>query len=194
MINKTFLILLLTGISYTAFNAVAVSENFEISTTIDHEITLGNFRTSADDGNLTKTGDINLGTIVINPGVLGNGQTYWGYDDFGVISFENQGAISSATSPIIVGTFSANIPNPSDCNTPAKSCGGLSLSGPHSPAELVNFFGWSGNKTWCRFYMKYSGNGNTFKVYPHHCFIDEVCTQVNAGVYTGTLTISYTPS
>ncbi|MBR1649276.1 MAG: hypothetical protein IJ689_06760 [Alphaproteobacteria bacterium] len=67
MTNKTFLILLLFGVSYTAYNAAAVSENFAISTTIDHEITLGNFRAASADANLDVTGDLALGTITINP-------------------------------------------------------------------------------------------------------------------------------
>ncbi|MBR1648028.1 MAG: hypothetical protein IJ689_00330 [Alphaproteobacteria bacterium] len=75
MTNKTFLILLLTGISYTAYNAAAVSENFAISTTIDHEITLGSFRTASMDVDFDVTRDINIGTIVINKN-LNSGSLY----------------------------------------------------------------------------------------------------------------------
>ncbi|MBR1649078.1 MAG: hypothetical protein IJ689_05710 [Alphaproteobacteria bacterium] len=66
MTNKTFLIFLLAGVSYTAYNAAAVSENFAISTTIDHEITLGGFKAASADANLNITTDLQIGTIVID--------------------------------------------------------------------------------------------------------------------------------
>ncbi|MBR1649195.1 MAG: hypothetical protein IJ689_06335 [Alphaproteobacteria bacterium] len=66
--NKTFLILLLAGVSYTAYNATAVSENFIISTTIDHEIVLGNLRTASTDV-IDVQNSLNFGTIVIDKNI-----------------------------------------------------------------------------------------------------------------------------
>ncbi|MBR1647976.1 MAG: hypothetical protein IJ689_00060 [Alphaproteobacteria bacterium] len=65
--NKTFLILLLAGVSYTAYNASAVSENFEISTTIDHEIVLGSFRAASTDAGLGVDDNLEIGVITIDP-------------------------------------------------------------------------------------------------------------------------------
>ncbi|MBR1648785.1 MAG: hypothetical protein IJ689_04215 [Alphaproteobacteria bacterium] len=188
MTNKTFLILLLLGVSYTAYNAAAVSENFEISTTIDHEITLGNFRTASDDADVTKNADINLGTLVINPAY--EGYTSWRYSDSGV-RYDTQGAIISAPNAA-VGTFSANIPNPEDCNAPNYNCGGLRIRGNYGNSFIINLFGGSDGGNICGFWFKYSGNSNSFTVYPDHCAIGKVAS-VTSGKHTGTLSIEYTP-
>ncbi|MBR1648039.1 MAG: hypothetical protein IJ689_00385 [Alphaproteobacteria bacterium] len=186
--NKTFLTLLLLGLSYTAYNAAAVSENFAISTTIDHEITLGNFRAASADANLDVKGDINLGTIYINP-IYSGDPTTWGYTDSGIIGYNNQGAIIRADNQS-VGFFTANIANPEACNTATNSCGGLEVFGGYRSA--VYPFG-SGGEKWCHSYIKYSGEGNLFKVFLSHCYLDTVSDIIPA-TRTASLTITYTPS
>ncbi|MBR1649435.1 MAG: hypothetical protein IJ689_07570 [Alphaproteobacteria bacterium] len=188
--NKTFLILLLAGVSYTAYNAVAVSENFEISTTIDHEIVLGGFKsTSTDDADLHSTGDINLGTITVNL-VYNNGQEMSGcivYNPDGSVSSVD-GDIISATSAAL-GTFTANIPNPSACDQ-VPHCGGLTL---YSRGPVTGIFSnidsYPDN---CEFLMTYTG-GNGFKVFPDNCCLNGVpASSINSGTHTKNLTISYT--
>ncbi|MBR1648678.1 MAG: hypothetical protein IJ689_03665 [Alphaproteobacteria bacterium] len=173
--NKTFLILLLTGISYTAYNAAAVFENFEISTTIDHEITLGNFRTSAADGNLTKTGDIDLGTIYLDPTTYAEASVQVLYDDEGsVISKYNVISVS----PQKVGYFTANIPNPEECNG-EDTC--------HFGELLVHI---GGGYVDCL--VKYTGSDNLFKVYGYEFYIDNFEETV-FGQYSESFTITYNP-
>ncbi|MBR1649418.1 MAG: hypothetical protein IJ689_07485 [Alphaproteobacteria bacterium] len=107
MINKFFLISLLSGLSCAAY---AVSENFEISTTIDHEVVLGNFRSSSSDVDLKVTADFDMGTIVVDPNQQSGGvRNIGGYDPLsgrygGVVSVSNTSR----------GTISANIPNPAE--------------------------------------------------------------------------------
>ena len=188
--NKTFLILLLAGISYTAYNATAVSENFAISTTIDHEITLGNFRAASADANVSKTGDLNMGTIYINPAYTGSEGAVWAYNSSGIVSYIVKGPVVSASN-INVGTFSADIPNLSACSKGGTSCGGLSVWG-NSNHDIINIFGGDDVSNWCYFYLQYSGSGNTFYVYPYSCNLKDV-SKVTRGLHTGTLTISYNP-
>ncbi|MBR1649378.1 MAG: hypothetical protein IJ689_07275 [Alphaproteobacteria bacterium] len=188
MTNKTFLALLLLGVSYTAYNAVAVSENFAISTTIDHEITLGNFHAANTEIDVSKTGDMNFGTIVLNPAATE--ATYWRYALTGEFMLKSGDAIISADNARL-GTFTANIPNPRVCYTPAVSCEGLSITGNFS-RFLDNFFGGSGSSNGCGFGIQYIDN-SVFRVYCDWCHIDDV-SKVNAGIKTGTLTINYTPS
>ncbi|MBR1649450.1 MAG: hypothetical protein IJ689_07650 [Alphaproteobacteria bacterium] len=187
MTNKTFFTLLLLGISYTAYNAVAVSENFEISTTIDHEITLGGFRSLSEDGaGLDVKGNINLGTIYINP-TYTQSDTYWNYSDQGIISYPPQKAIVRADNQT-VGLFAADIPDPSACNNQASACGGLEVIG--SYVNSVSFFG--GGDSWCHAYIKYSGESNLFKLFLSYCHIGYPSV-ITTGVKKGTLTITYTP-
>ncbi|MBR1649125.1 MAG: hypothetical protein IJ689_05960 [Alphaproteobacteria bacterium] len=189
MTNKTFLTILLLGFSYTAYNAAAVSENFAILTIIDHEIVLGNFRSSAADGNLNKTGDISLGTIYINPNATQ--ETNWSYSTSGVCILHNGDAITRADNATI-GTFTANVSNPNECNGDNINCAGLSVTG-NLGRWITSLFGGSG--TSCQFRIYYSGDFNIFKVFPYWCRIDEgAVSGVTTGTHTGTLTISYTPS
>ncbi|MBR1648317.1 MAG: hypothetical protein IJ689_01800 [Alphaproteobacteria bacterium] len=103
MINKTFLILLLASLTYTVYNAAAVSETFEISTTIDHEITLGSFRAASTDVNIREVFGASF-DILINPnydsGFAKYDMTYGG----GVIAFD----------PIGSSSFKADLPDPDD--------------------------------------------------------------------------------
>ena len=184
--NKTFLILLLTGISYTAYNAVAVSENFAISTTIDHEITLGSFRTSGTDAGLNTTGDIDMGTITLNP--AGKVYTFWNYDYLGRYRYRAGNMIVAADN-ITVGMFTANIDNPEACNTDTSDCGGLSITAIDGRI-FHNFFGGDGNN--CAFYFRYSGHGNIFTVFPYVCTIATNVSSITPGKKQRTITINYT--
>ncbi|MBR1648660.1 MAG: hypothetical protein IJ689_03575 [Alphaproteobacteria bacterium] len=146
--------------------------------------------TIAHDVSLTKTRDISLGTITVNPAYTGT-DTEWNYSDSGVISFYNQGAIVSAPNATI-GIFTANIANPTACNSASNGCGGLSVEG--NPGHYIdNFFGGSGASNGCVFIIKYSGSSNNFNVYPHGCWIEDI-SKVTTGAHSGTLTISYTAS
>ena len=189
--NKTFLILLLAGVSYTAYNAAAVSENFEISTTIDHEIVLGNLRTASADANLDVTGNINMGTIIVNSQYTGI--TEWYYDYSGIIIYRNKGAIVSADNATL-GYFTANVANPEACSKLSPEvymdpCAGLAFSSPF----IDNLFGGSeSDLNGCFFDFAYDGENN-FIVRPAYCYI-ETMPKVIFGTHTGTLTINYTPS
>ncbi|MBR1649169.1 MAG: hypothetical protein IJ689_07765 [Alphaproteobacteria bacterium] len=190
MTNKTFLTLLLLGVSYTAYNAAAVSENFAISTTIDHEITLGNFKTSAADPDVRKKGDLNMGTIYVNPNATK--ETPFWYDSSGIFYKGSWGDAIVSADNATVGTFTANIPNPSDCiDSSNQACGGLLITGT-SEGYIGSLFGGSDGNG-CYFYIDYSESSEEFKVYPGDCMI-MAPTTVTKGVHTGTLTISYTPS
>ncbi|MBR1647991.1 MAG: hypothetical protein IJ689_00135 [Alphaproteobacteria bacterium] len=183
MINKTFLILLLAGISYTAYNATAVSENFEISTTIDHEVVLGNSKTASADANLDVTSDIDMGTIYINPNATAD--SWWTYHGDGTAQGISGNTVVKADN-ITFGTFNANIPDPESCNSRSLSCGGLSAIGNNN--HWINGLFGKGNS--CQFYIQHLIN-NTFAVSPN-CFITDIST-LTTGVKTGVLTISYDP-
>ncbi|MBR1648983.1 MAG: hypothetical protein IJ689_05225 [Alphaproteobacteria bacterium] len=188
--NKTFLILLLAGFSYTAYNAAAVSENFEISTTIDHEITLGSFRAASADADINTTSDINMGTIYINPNATG--RTYWYYHEDGVCYSYDGDAVVRADNET-VGYFTANIPHPGACNTGNWSCGGLSVTGTRLGA-IDNIFGGSNSDNDCSFVIKYTGRENDFKLFALACYIGAgKISSITSGLHEGTLTISYNP-
>ncbi|MBR1648501.1 MAG: hypothetical protein IJ689_02765 [Alphaproteobacteria bacterium] len=181
MTNKTFLILLLFGVSYTAYNAAAVSENFAISTTIDHEIVLGNFKTASADANITKTGDINIGTIVINPAAV-SGFVFYNLN--GTVRSKT-GSVTDATAAT-PGTFTANIANPEACTGITTGCSGLSVPLLHG---LLSDNG-SGYNT-CEFRIIYESS-NAFKVTPSYCGFEN--SSQTPGTHEKTITISYTPS
>ncbi|MBR1648146.1 MAG: hypothetical protein IJ689_00935 [Alphaproteobacteria bacterium] len=145
--------------------------------------------TIAHDVSLSVIQDIDMGTITINPAYDGN-DTDWGYDSAG-ISVASQGALVSAPN-VTVGTFTANIPNPEDCNVFNNSCGGLSVTGNDS-YDISNFFGGNDESNACSFYIQYSGSRNVFKIFPQNCWISNI-SSVTAGSHSGTLTIEYNPS
>ncbi|MBR1649186.1 MAG: hypothetical protein IJ689_06290 [Alphaproteobacteria bacterium] len=180
--NKTFLILLLADVSYTAYNAVAVSENFAISTTIDHEVTLGSFRAaSADD--LTVTGDINIGTITINP-ADGYGEVW--YDSAGNVS-RLEGGVIAATKATF-GTFTANVEHPELCEGNNSACAGLSTP---DNGYIFDVFGGGGNthSSYCDSNLKYSGEGKVFYRVLRYCRYADP-QYAPAGVYTSYTTIT----
>ena len=189
--NKTFLILILIGISYTAYNAAAVSENFAISTTIDHEVTLGSFRAASADAGLDVTGNINLGTIIVNTDYSEGSVSY---NESGIVT-NLSGAIVSADNATL-GYFTANVPNPEECNDESviagDMCAGLRITGTdHGWIDDLlggNISDYNG----CIFHFRYVGN-NKFKVFPLVCIINTIKT-LSFTTNTGTLTIEYTPS
>ncbi|MBR1648339.1 MAG: hypothetical protein IJ689_01910 [Alphaproteobacteria bacterium] len=188
MINKTFLILLLASLTYTVYNAAAVSETFEISTTIDHEITLGNFKTSAADANLNVTSDIDMGTIYINPSATE--KTTWGYASSGVHTWTNGKGIVRADN-VQAGVFTADVLNPTDCNGTEAShnCAGLSIVGNHNSNWIYNLLG---SESGCRFTILYNETSNRFTVFPFACYMSGgAFSSISTGLHTGTLTISY---
>ena len=189
--NKTFLTLLLLGLSYTAYNAAAVSENFEISTPIDHEIVLSNIKSASTDAGLNVTGDINLGTIVINPDYTG-GYTLWTYDEQGNINYPTGKGIVSAPNAQ-VGYFTANIPNPHACDTPDYACGGLRVVGDDGIDYILGMFTGEYFSDSCAFNIQYTGNDNRFKVYPSSCTMPADMSKVTQGNHSRNLPISYTP-
>ena len=142
--------------------------------------------TIAHDVSLTVTRDIDFGTITLNPAYTGE-DTYFTYSDSGVISLDDQGAIVSAPNAT-VGTFTANIPNPSACNTASDSCGGLSVNG-NNENWIDDFFG-GNDSSFCIFKIKYSGSSNSFNVFPSGCGIVDI-SQVTVGEHPSTLNISY---
>ncbi|MBR1648884.1 MAG: hypothetical protein IJ689_04725 [Alphaproteobacteria bacterium] len=170
--------ILLIGIAGVALGSYAAyasnSATMTVTATIAHDVSL----------NVTQ--DLDFGTITINPAYTGS-DTQWNYLSSGPISYEIQGAITSADN-ITFGTFIANIPNPSVCTGNAPICGGLSITG-NNGNEIRNIFGGS-NTNYCDFNIKYSGSERSFIVDVNECLIRDV-SQVTTGTHTGTLTISY---
>ncbi|MBR1648425.1 MAG: hypothetical protein IJ689_02370 [Alphaproteobacteria bacterium] len=175
--NKYILMLGVAGVAFGSYAAYAGnSATMTVTATIAHDVSL------------TKTGDINLGTITINPAYTGD-DTNWSYSDSGVINLNSQGAIVSADNAT-VGTFTANIPNPSACSAGEYSCGGLIIDAGSGDGEIMhNVFG-GDSDDYCAFIIKYSGSGNSFKVYPQSCAIYDVST-VGIGDHSHTITINY---
>lgn len=155
----------------------------------DNSATMTVTATIAHDVSLKTTGDINLGTITVNPAYTG--WTDWQYSDSGVVSYINKGAIISAPD-ITVGTFTANISNPEACSTANDYCGGLYLESDNGD-DFLSLFTESGSDSACFFYIKYSGDGNNFKVYPRNCTIYDI-SKVTPDRHTGTLIINYNAS
>ncbi|MBR1649011.1 MAG: hypothetical protein IJ689_05365 [Alphaproteobacteria bacterium] len=140
--------------------------------------------TIAHDVSLTKTGDINLGTITINPAYK-EGTVEWTYNESGTASVTSgaDGIVSIDTATF--GTFTANVANPSACDGSQSSCSGLSVD--------ESMFGLLGTDySTCYFAIKYSGEGNSFKVYTTECsYAANIrIPKENSGT-AKTLTISY---
>ncbi|MBR1648350.1 MAG: hypothetical protein IJ689_01980 [Alphaproteobacteria bacterium] len=180
--NKTFLILLLLGVSYTAYNAAAVSENFEISTTIDHEIVLGNFRTASTDAELDVMQNLNLGTVVIDPSQSKGCWSPSRIKSGCPLSMCASGGVISVNG-YNEGRFYANV----DTNGfyGGNNCNGLSIP------DSINFDGLNVSLV-----MFYDRTREDFSIEANVNSNTAICyTSVpSAGTHTGTLTISYTPS
>ncbi|MBR1649398.1 MAG: hypothetical protein IJ689_07380 [Alphaproteobacteria bacterium] len=142
--------------------------------------------TIAHDVSLTGTGNISLGTITINPGYM-DSDTEWSYSDSGIPSIEAGKGIVSLSNQT-VGTFTANIPNPSDCDSPNDICGGLIVS------DLMsrNWLGGSdADINRCYYEIKHD-SGNSFKLYAYACYI-ETPSAITEGNRSATITINYNP-
>ncbi|MBR1648714.1 MAG: hypothetical protein IJ689_03845 [Alphaproteobacteria bacterium] len=176
--NKYILMLGVAAVSIGSYCAYA-----------DNSATMTVTATIAHDVSLNVTQDLDFGTITINPADDEN--TGWTYNDSGEISYITQGFIVSADDAT-VGTFTANIPNPSACSSASGSCGGLRVIG-NSDNSICNLFGGSDcMENICSFVIKYTGSNSLFKVYPSRC--DAQAIYFTAGSRERTLTISYTAS
>ncbi|MBR1648367.1 MAG: hypothetical protein IJ689_02070 [Alphaproteobacteria bacterium] len=147
--------------------------------------------TIVHDVSLTKTRDINLGTITLNPDANSNGMTMWNYNSSGEYIARSGNGIVSADDAT-VGIFTANIPSPSDCdsNDGHFACGGLSIYG-NNDNWIDDLFGSTDGYNYCVFSLKYSSSENNFIVYPSECMINDDLSYITPGTKTGTLTISY---
>ncbi|MBR1648333.1 MAG: hypothetical protein IJ689_01880 [Alphaproteobacteria bacterium] len=130
--------------------------------------------TIAHDVSLTVTHDLELGTITINPAYTGN-DTYWTYSTSGIISYTSGKALVSAPNATI-GTFTANVPDPSNHGNIFDYTAEMSLGG----------------KNYCSFGV-FHISGNTFVIYPDECGIEDM-SALTAGTYSVPINISYIPS
>ena len=168
--NKYILLLGVAGVAFGSYCAYAGnSATMTVTATIAHYVSL------------SVTQDIELGTINLNPASMGG--TYWGYNSSGVYSKSYGNGIVSAPNAT-VGAFSANIPNPEDCNIQNDSCGGLSIS------ASGRLFGSEGD---CDFKMIHN-SGYDFTLYPAQCYIGDRTAAVSVGAHEIELTINYSPS
>ncbi|MBR1648480.1 MAG: hypothetical protein IJ689_02650 [Alphaproteobacteria bacterium] len=139
--------------------------------------------TIAHDVSLTTTGDINIGTITINPASNDEGYVYYNVD--GTVKSKS-GPITAATSAT-PGTFTANLANPPACDG-TWNCRSLmvttAVGGIFSDEYLPG--------TYCVFAIA-NDSSNKFKVVPTQCFFRSPSETV-AGTHTKTkaITISYT--
>ncbi|MBR1648180.1 MAG: hypothetical protein IJ689_01105 [Alphaproteobacteria bacterium] len=172
--NKYILLLGVAGVALGSYCAYAGnSATMTVTATIAHDVSL------------TKTRDLSLGTITINPAYTGN-DTTWIYNLDVKSELESEGVVS-ADDPIL-GTFTANIPNPEACHGYDESCGGLSVTG-NAGGYIYNIFGGSDNSNRCLFYIHHT-EANNFQIFPSRCDINDI-SKVTPGTHTGTLTISY---
>ncbi|MBR1648353.1 MAG: hypothetical protein IJ689_01995 [Alphaproteobacteria bacterium] len=178
--NKYILMLGVAGVALGSYAAYAGNEDtMYVGVTIVHDVSL------------TKTRDINLGTITLNPDANSNSETVWNYNSSGeYIAGRGNGIVSADNAT--VGIFTANISNPSDCdsNDGYVSCGGLSIYGNNDHWIDSLFSGDYDHYDNCAFRFKYSGSENNFIVYPSECVIGDL-SSITPGTKTGTLTISY---
>ncbi|MBR1648277.1 MAG: hypothetical protein IJ689_01590 [Alphaproteobacteria bacterium] len=173
---KNYILLLgVAGVALGSYAAYAGnSATMTVTARIEHDVQLGGVT------------DINMGTIYINPAY--DGSTEWDYSDSGEVNLFSPGAAVSVPNAT-AGTFTANIPNPSACNTSDSQCGGLTVEGTDD-MYIHNLFGGSDYQNNCAFHLKYNGTGNSFKVFPVGCAIFDVSSAI-PGEHSGTLTIRY---
>ena len=140
--------------------------------------------TIAHDVSLTKTGDINLGTITINPAYAG--AVKWDYNESGTASVTSgaDGIVSIDTATF--GTFTANIANPSACDGSNYACGGLSV-----PEYVEDIFG-GDNYSSCVLAIAHDGE-NRFKVVTTTCAFRSP-SDISSGTHEKSITINYTAS
>ncbi|MBR1648584.1 MAG: hypothetical protein IJ689_03180 [Alphaproteobacteria bacterium] len=131
------------------------------------------------DVSLTNVNDIDLGTITINPASNDELEIYYNLD--GTVKSKSD-PVTAATDATL-GTFTANIANPSACDGSSNTCGGLSVH------NIMSFFAHGLNG--CGFAIVYDSE-NKFKVVPTECFAQET-SDVTSGFHIKAFTISYTP-
>ena len=175
---KNYILMLgVAGVAIGSYYAYAGnSATMQVTATIAHDVSL------------TTAGVINLGTITINPAYT-EGHPSWYYDKSGVVSYNIGNGVVSANNAT-TSTFTANVPNPSECNDwiyGDEPCSGLKME---NNGYIDNMFG--DEESSCGFGFYYTGSNNRFNIYPRDCFIDDV-SQVATGNHSGNLTISYTP-
>ncbi|MBR1648523.1 MAG: hypothetical protein IJ689_02875 [Alphaproteobacteria bacterium] len=144
--------------------------------------------TIAHDVSLTVTQSPSFGTITINPAYPSETDSpYVDYNESGTVRNKTDAYIINATAAT-PGEFTANIPNPTDCNGSSYECGGLEI--PNSGE--VGVVGDATGYNYCQFIIKYTGSSNVFKLLPDACNFNDV-RRVTAGTHSANLTISYTP-
>ncbi|MBR1649380.1 MAG: hypothetical protein IJ689_07285 [Alphaproteobacteria bacterium] len=174
--NKYILMLGVAGVALGSYAAYASnSATMTVTATIAHDVSLTTIR------------NINLGTITVNPAATE--YTEWDYFTSGKYSLNYGDGIVSADDET-VGIFTANIPNPSDCEGIYHSCGGLILND-----SIDNIFGGNDNSNMCATMLSYSGTENIFNLGIGICSIGKgKISSVTPGAHEGTITISYTAS
>ncbi|MBR1649299.1 MAG: hypothetical protein IJ689_06875 [Alphaproteobacteria bacterium] len=148
--------------------------------------------TIAHDVSLNVTQDLNIGTITVNPSVLSStpGVDFtFDMDASGTVSKQGLAIISITGTQI--GSFTANIPNPSACDTPSYSCGGLGFKDLPS-GEINPVFGNTMGNGSCFLKIVHS-TGNVFKVYSDRCEAYNL-NNVKAGKHEKSIVIEYTAS
>ena len=139
--------------------------------------------TIAHDVSLTTTGDINIGTITINPADESGGAVSYNLNG----TFKNKSGSITAATDATPGTFTANIANPSACDGSSNTCGGLSV-----PDETLGILSGGESNNSCQFVIVHDSS-NKFKVVPSDCGFRFPYDTV-VGTHTKTITISYTAS
>ncbi|MBR1648754.1 MAG: hypothetical protein IJ689_04045 [Alphaproteobacteria bacterium] len=171
---KNYILMLgIAGIALGSYAAYASnSATMTVTATIAHDVSL------------SVTQNLSLGTITINPADLTEGYVYYNSDG----TFKSKsGAVTAATNAT-PGNFTANIANPSACNTASTSCGGLSV-----PGDIEGLL--SGDDAGMNdvyLAIVYDGS-NRFRVVPTSLGFRYPSDTV-AGTHTKTITISYTAS
>ena len=168
------LILGIAGVALGSYAAYAGNfATMTVTARIEHDVSL------SLDGD-----EMEFGTFYIDPSNTEGGD----------IQYSESGAITSRPAYIVSASdvtpmnFTANIPNPEACNAVSDTCGGLSLS---NVGEAYIFGAAAGD--YCQLFIKYTGIGNNFKIFPDYCRFD-FPEDVVLGDHSDTITISYTPS
>ena len=142
-----------------------------VTATIEHDVSL------------TLDGDtMDFGTFYIDKSDFTGGDLT--YSESGAITHKPAYIVSA--SPVTPMNFTANIPNKTACNGIGSNCGGLSLSNGGTAYVL-------GGGNYCDIAIKYTGEGNNFKIIPIWCRFMDV-EDVALGKHEDTITIEYTAS
>ncbi|MBQ8677607.1 MAG: hypothetical protein IJ529_03985 [Alphaproteobacteria bacterium] len=173
---KNYILMLgVAGVAFGSYCAYADNEaTMTVTATINHDVSL------------SVTQDLNIGTITINPAsTREDHEIYYNLD--GTVKHINGDAVTAATS-LTPGIFTANIANPSACNTASASCGGLSVT-----EDVYGIFSGDSSESDQCYLVIVHDSANRFKVVPDSCYF-RFSSSVVAGTHTKTITISYTAS